>query len=84
MKPTNSKYSLRDFYTEEGKSLRMDYKKYWNGCCRYREKKIVSTAIWKLFKKMHRINCWHKMDVFHRNIGKGYTCSTIWAAQIRK
>ena len=82
MKSINSKYSLRDFYSEEGKSLCMNYKYYWNGCCRFRKKKIVKTAIWKLFKKMHRINGWHKMDVFHKNIGKGYSYTTISTARL--
>lgn len=78
---TNNKYSLRDFFTEEGKSLRCEYNYYHNTFMRYREMRVCSSAMWFLFKKMYRINGWHKLDILHKRIGKGYCASNIWDAE---
>lgn len=76
------KYTLRDFYSEEGKSLKMKYSYYSNGCCRYATKVICRTAFWSLHKRLHRINGWHKLDVIHKRIGKGYSCSRLGEAEL--
>lgn len=75
-------YSLRAFYAEEGKSLIMEYSHYFNGACRYRAKKICINVLYGLHRKMHRINGWHKLDVFHKRIGKGYCASKIWDSEV--
>ena len=84
MKPINKKYSLRDFYTEEGKSLKCNYKHYWATFVRYREMQVCSESMYKLFKKLYRVNGWHKMSVINRNIGKGYSASDIGMARIER
>ena len=77
-----AKYTLRDFYTEHGKSLKMSKIRWDNGSGRYVTKRIVRSAYWALHKKLHRVNGWHKMQVFLKNTGRGYCASAIWDAKI--
>lgn len=75
-------YTLRDFYKEQGKSLRMSYSRWWGEVARYRESKVVSSAVWSLSKKLHRVNGWHKMDVLHKRLKKGYSITNIDMARL--
>ena len=75
-------YSLRNFYAENGHSLKIDRNQYRKTACRYYKKKIVHSAFWALHKKLHRVNGWHKLDVFRRNTNRGYTASAILDARL--
>jgi len=75
-------YTLRDFYAEEGKSLVMNYDHYWSGISRFKESKVVSKSMYNLFKKLYRVNGWHKMHILHQRLNKTYCSSDISMAKL--
>lgn len=77
MKPINARYSLRDYYSENGKSLKHPKNEYWDTFGRYPEKAVCRNSWYFLIKKMYLINGWHKMDVLHSRLKKGHCFSDI-------
>jgi len=75
-------YSLRDFYTEEGKSLVMTYDHYWSSIARFRKDKVVEKSMYNLYKKLYRVNGWHKMHILHKRLNKSYCLTDISMAKI--
>lgn len=70
-------YTIRDFYKENGKSLKMPYQNYWDDVVRWKHRGNQRNAFWSLFKKLHRVNGWHKKEIIKQRLNKRYNFTAI-------